>query len=230
MLVLTSRKPDKTELLAFLRWAWSHHRAVYFLGGVRTDVLSRDIAVESVESELFLLPEYDSPTNAYPDGVRLKEFDFGIYKFVPRAPALPRLDVGNGDGLYVKDFHAVERDARGTYRWTRAESYLLLVGVPADANQLVLWMDNGGRPASAPPAQIEVFGRRRLARQCGRRTRDTTLLFPIPPDIARTAESSADAMTIRLNTITWNPAALLKVIDDRDLGVMVDRVEIRRAP
>ena len=230
VLVLTSRKPDKSELLAFLRWAWSHHRVVYFLGGVRTDVLSRDIAVESVATELFLLPEYDSPTNAYPDGVRLKEFDFGIYKFVPRAPALPRLDVGNGDGLYVKDFHAVERDARGTYRWTRAESYLLLIGVPADANQLVLWMDNGGRPASAPPAQIEVsVGDVSLGSVVvgpGMRP----YVFPIPLDIARAAESSADAMTIRLNTITWNPGALLKVIDDRDLGVMVDRVEIRRAP
>ena len=230
VLVLTTRKPDKTELLAFLKWAWSRYRAVYFLGGIRTDVLSRDIAVESVETDLFLLPEYDSPTNAYPDGVRLKEFDFGIYKFVPRTPALPQLDIGNGDGLYVRDFHAVERDARGTYRWTRAESYLVLVGVPGDANHLVLWMDNGGRPASAPPAQIAVsVGDVSLGSVVvgpGMRP----YVFPIPPDIARAAESSADAMTIRLNTITWNPSALLKVTDDRDLGVMVDRVEIRRAP
>ena len=230
VLMLTTRKPDKAELLAFLKWAWSRYRAVYFLGGIRTDVLSRDIAVEPVATERFLLPEYDSPINAYPDGVRLKEFDFGIYKFVPRAPALPRLDIGNGDGLYVRDFHAVERDARGTYRWTRAESYLVLVGVTADANQLVLWMDNGGRPASAPPAQIEVsVGDVSLGSVVvGPAMRP--YVFPIPPDIARAAESSADAMTIRLNTITWNPGALLKVIDDRDLGVMVDRVEIRRAP
>lgn len=230
VLVLTSRKPDKAELLAFLRWAWSRYRAVYFLGGNRTDVLSRDIAVESVASERFLLPEYDSPTNAYPDGVRLKEFDFGIYKFVPRAPALPRLDVGSGDGLYVREFHAEERDARGSYRWTRAESYLTLVGVPADASQLVLWMDNGGRPASAPPAQIDVsVGAVSLGRVVvGPGIRPYA--FPIPPDIARAAEASADPMTIRLDTVTWNPGALLKAIDDRDLGVMVDRVEIRRAP
>ena len=91
-------------------------------------------------------------------------------------------------------------------------------------------MDNGGRPASAAPAQIEVSVGDVSLGSVGVGPGMRPYVFPIPPDIARAAESSADAVTIRLNTITWNPGALLKVIDDRDLGVMVDRVEIRRAP
>ena len=62
-------------------------REVYFIGGGGTDLLSRDIAVESVASERFQIPEYQSLRNAYPTRVRFKEFDFGIYRFVPPSPS-----------------------------------------------------------------------------------------------------------------------------------------------
>ena len=44
------------------------------------------------------------------------------------------------------------------------------------------------------------------------------------------AAASPDAVTVRLRTVTWRPKEILNVGDDRELGVMVDRVEIRRAP
>jgi hypothetical protein len=127
-------------------------------------------------------------------------------------------------------FHAKERDQRGTYRWTRGLSYLSLIGVPGDANELVLWMDNGGRPAAAPPARVEVFvGDISLgAVVVGPGMQPYRL--PIPPEVARAAAASPDAVTVRLRTVTWRPRAILRVADDRELGVMVDRVEIRRAP
>ncbi|MBK5296112.1 MAG: glycosyltransferase family 39 protein [Vicinamibacteria bacterium] len=230
VLVLSSRKPDKAAWLAFLKWAWAHYRAVYFVGGVGTDVLSRDVAGTSAVSERFLVPQYDSPMNAYPERVRLKEFDFGVYRLVPRSPALPVIDIGEGDGLNVVRFHAAERDARGTYRWTRALSYLILIGVPADARQLVLWMDNGGRPASLQPAQVEAFfGDISLGRVVvGPGMRPYTL--PIPAEVASAAASSPDAATVRLHTVTWRPRAVLGATDQRELGVMVSRVEIRRPP
>ena len=94
-----------------------------------------------------------------PTHVRFKEFDFGIYRFVPPTTAASEMaiDVGDEDDLQVVRFHAKERDQRGTYRWTRGLSYLSLVGLPADGRELVLWMDNGGRPAQAPPAEVEAF-------------------------------------------------------------------------
>jgi hypothetical protein len=54
--------------------------------------------------------------------------------------------------------------------------------------------------------------------------------LPIPAAVAAAAASSPDAMTVRLRTATWRPRAVLGGADDRELGVMVDRVEVRRAP
>ena len=88
-------------------------------------------------------------------------------------------------------------------------------------------MENGGRPASAPPADVQVFlGDVRLGTaRVGRARQEYT--FPLPSDAAAAGRDSA---TLRLVTTTWNPRASLGVDDDRDLGVMVDRVEVRRGP
>ena len=38
---------------------------------------------------------------------------------------------------------------------------------------------------------------------------------------------TGDTTTIRLVTDTWNPRETMGVADDRDLGVIVDRLEVR---
>jgi hypothetical protein len=232
VLVLNSPKPDKAVFEVFVAWARQHYRGVYFMGGGGTDLLSQRVAVRAIASERFQIPEYESLRNAYPMRVRFKEFDFGIYEFVtpPPAPATLALDIGEQDDLQVVRFHAKERDQRGTYRWTRALSYLSLIGVPADAQALVLWMDNGGRPSKTPPAEVEAFiGEVSLGKVVvGDGMRAYSLA--IPADVARAAAASPDAVTVRLRTVTWRPRSVLGVADDRELGVMVDRVEVRRAP
>lgn len=232
VLVLNSPKPDKAVFEVFLGWARQHYRDVYFIGGGGTDLLSQRVAVEAIASERFQVPEYESLRNAYPTRVRFKEFDFGIYKFVPPPPVAEALvlDVGEHDDLQVVRFHSKERDQRGTYRWTRALSYLSLTAVPADTQALVLWMDNGGRPPTAPPAEVEAFiGNVSLGRVVvGSGMRGYSLA--VPPEVARAAAASQDAVTVRLRTVTWSPRATLGAADDRQLGVMVDRVELRRAP
>jgi len=230
VLVLNSPKPDKTAFETLLGWARTRYRQVYFIGGGGTDLLSRSVAVEAVASDRFQIPEYESVRNGYPVRVRHKEFDFGIYRFVPPRDAASDvvIDVGEQDDLQVVRFHSKERDTRGTYRWTRATSYLSLVDVPADARELVLWMDNGGRPPAAGPADVELFvgeisiGRALVASGIA------PYAFPIPPALATAMSSSRDAVTVRIRTATWRPRDVLKVADDRDLGVMVDRVEVRR--
>lgn len=231
VLVLNSPKPDKLVFARFLQWARQRYDNVYFLGGGGTDLLSRDVGVQPVASEYFQVPEYESPRNAYPRRARRKEFDFGIYRFV--APASDRtgfaLDLGTMDDLHVVRFHAKERDARGTFRWTGPQSYLSLTGITPDTRQLVLWMENGGRPASAPPARVEVYiaGIQLGAVVVGAVRQAYS--FEIPIDLARAAAASADAVTIRLVSTTWNPRALLGVPDSRNLGVMVSRVEVRES-
>jgi hypothetical protein len=232
VLVLANPKPDSLRFARFLGWARSKYSGVYFLGGGGTDLLSRQVAVEPVASERFQVPEYESLRNAYPTHVRRKEFDFGIYRFVDPARHPPALafDIGAMDDLYVVRFHAKEQDARGTFRWTGPQSYLSLVGVPADARELVIWMENGGRSPKAPPAEVEAFvGARTLGKFVVDNQR-RPYAYPIPADLAAELSRDDDAATVRLVSTTWNPHALTGANDDRDLGVMVDRVEIRRAP
>ena len=228
VLVLATPKPDSLRFAAFLRWARAHYRGVYFLGGGGTDLLSREVAVEPIAGERFQVPEYESLRNAYPTHVRRKEFDFGIYRFVdPGQPSRGlSLDIGEMDDLYVVRFHAKERDARGTFRWTRGQSYLSLLGISPAMRELVLWMEDGGRPPNAVPAQIEVLiGASSLGRVRVGSTRQP-YSFLIPETLAAQAAASLDATTVRLVSTTWNPRALTGADDDRDLGVMVDRVEL----
>ena len=86
-------------------------------------------------------------------------------------------------------------------------------------------MDAERRPAaeSAAPARVEAF--------IGDRSIGTVVVGPtLQPysfsDYA-TATLIGDTTTIRLVTDTWNPRETMGAADDRDLGVIVDRVEVR---
>ena len=50
--------------------------------------------------------------------------------------------------------------------------------------------------------------------------------FEIPPDVARDA-AAADPPRLRIQTNTWSPRDALGSGDDRQLGVMIDRVQVR---
>jgi hypothetical protein len=83
-------------------------------------------------------------------------------------------------------------------------------------------MHNGGRPAKASPARVEVF--------LGDRSLGAVVVGPRLEAYSfsiRDLNLNADSTTIRLVTDTWNPRQLLGADDDRDLGVILDRIEIR---
>ena len=224
VLVLNSPKPDKLAFAKFVGWARQHYRQVYFLGGGGTDLLSSTVGVEPVVSERFQVPEYESRRNAYPTHVRQKEFDYGLYRFV--TPAATRsvftLDIGDKDDLYVVRFHAKERDRRGTFRWTQRQSYLSMPALTPERHELVLWMHNGGRPSQVPPARVDVY--------IGDQSIGSVVVGPALQPYSFQIDSHAlagETTTIRLVTATWNPRATMGAADDRDLGVIVDRVEVR---
>ena len=230
VLVLDSRTPDREMFAGFLAWARSRYREVFFIGGGGTDLLSRSLGVASVWSERFQVPEYESPRNAYPRTVRRKEWDFGIYRFITPRGMSPwfALDVGTADDLHVVRFHAKERHRNDiTFRWTRDRSYVsILVGQP-DASLLTIWMSDGGRPAEAGPARV------RLAlddRALGTVTVDSAFrpyTFALPPDLAPVLATQEQPARLELSTTPWNPRELLGGPDDRELGVMIDRLELK---
>jgi hypothetical protein len=228
VLVLSTPKPNKEMFAAFLDWARGAYKTVYFLGEGGTDLISPRFGVTVVANEQFQVPEYQSLRNAYPTRARLKPFDFGIYRFEPPRvhDGASSLDLGTRDDLHVLRFHAKEHNDEATFRWTRDVSYVSLLGVEPSTRQLVLVMSNGGRPDRLPPATVEVFldDRRLGAVTVGNGFRPYT--FDIPPDVAAAASGTADAALVKIVSSTWNPRAALGAGDDRDLGVMIDRVDV----
>jgi hypothetical protein len=229
VLVLNSPRPDRGRFREFLEWARTRYANVYFVGGGGTDLLSRSITVASVASERFQVPEYESPRNAYPTGPRMKEFDFGVYRFVPaRADgAWFSLDVGLRDDLHVVRFHAKEETAGSTFRWTRRLSYVSLVGLHADTRTLTLWLNDGGRPESLGPAHIFVHLDDQLLGETDVTRGFRPYSFDIPAAITQAASTRDEPILLRIEGNVWNPRQALGASDDRDVGVMVDRVEAR---
>jgi hypothetical protein len=234
VLELKPARPDKPTFAAFLEWARTRYARVFFVGGGGTDLLSFRYGVTAVGSERFQVPEYESAINAYPRGARRKEFEFGIYEFTPgaatpsaTAPVWFDLDIGTNDDLHVLRFHAKEQTEGRSFRWTRARSYVSVTTLTENNRELTMMLSDGGRPAAAPPAKLEVFLHGELLGSATVSGPFRRYAFNIPPELARSASAVRDPVELRLVTVTWNPLQVLGTPDDRDLGVMVDRVTIK---
>ncbi len=124
-------------------------------------------------------------------------------------------------------FHAKERHARGeTFRWSRDESYISILP-PTHAVAITLWMSSGGRPAAATPARMELYADDRSIGSATIADGFRPYRFEVPADLASAWASEFRTVRLKLISTTWNPRRILGVPDDRDLGVMVDRIEIR---
>jgi hypothetical protein len=138
------------------------------------------------------------------------------------------MTIGRLDDLHVVRFHAKETRAENgmVYRWSRGTSYVMLMGIREQARQVTISMSNGGRPPTAAAATVQVaFGEQVI----GTASVDDAVrsyAFRIPPELAAGAAAASDPVRLRLQVPTWNPAQQLGVDDNRDLGVMVMRVEV----
>jgi uncharacterized membrane protein len=229
VLVLSTAAPDKTTFAAFLDRMRARYSRVLFLGGGGTDLLSSRWSVTPIAGERFGVPEWESAWNAFPRAERRKDFEYSLYQFgPPRPPASETtLDVGINDDLNVIRFHAKETTEGRTIRWSQRQSFLILDHVAAADRTLAMWMSDGGRPEAAPPAVVRVsIGARELG--AVRVTHGFAEYdLGIPADVAAAAAASGEPVWVTLRTETWNPLRTLGAPDNRDLGVMVDRVAVR---
>jgi hypothetical protein len=229
VLVFSNAAPDKTTFAAFLETARARYRRVLFLGGGGTDLLSSRWSVAPLASDRFQVPEYESARNAYPTRPKQKEFEYSLYVFGP--PVAPsganELDLGVNDDLNVIRFHAKEVTEGRTVRWSQDESAVIVSRIGAGDRALALWMNDGGRPPAAPPADVTVLLKDRVLGTVRVTRGFNEYTVPIPADAAAAAAAAGEPVRITLRTATWNPRTLLGTNDDRDLGVMVDRVAVR---
>jgi hypothetical protein len=162
----------------------------------------------------------------------MKEFDYGIYRLLPAPPGATgpvRLEIGVKDDVNVVRFHAKERQADTglTFRWTRGLSYVLLQGISPAARELTIWMSRGGRPASAPPADVSVTIGGALLGVATPTDEIAPHSFALSPALVARLTATADPARLELRVATWSPAALVGGNDTRELGVLVTRVDVR---
>lgn len=232
VLVLYSSRPDKPMLVEFLAWARNQYDNVYFMGGGGTDLVSPGLRLETIRSEAFAVPQYElTHYSVYPARERTKPFNLTVYRFVEGSmdEGAFRIDVGAADDLHVIRFHGKERwgNEKTTFRWTRDRSYFSVPKVSADDRELVVRMGNGGRPAKVPPPRVTVFlGDRAIGtEQVEGHFRDYA--FTIPAELAAELATRTTGAEIRIESTTWTPRDVLGNADERQLGVMIDRAEIR---
>src|SRR5688572_698966 len=231
VIVLSSPRPDKAMFAEFVGWARPRYDNVFFIGGGGTDLLSRGMRIEVVRTERFTVPQYEATGyDTYPRRARTKPFDLTMYRFIDGSGDEDtfRMDVGASDDLHVVRFHGKERLGGDLdFRWTRDRSYFVVPHFKTTDRELVLRMSNGGRPRKTVQARVAVF----LAeRQIGSADPDSQFrdyTFSIPSDLAAELAANAIGSEVRLESTTWIPRDVLGNGDERQLGVMIDRAEIR---
>jgi hypothetical protein len=230
VLVLNSARPDKALVASFIDWARARYKRVFFVGGGGTDLLSYNYGVAARGGERFQVPEYQSALNAFPRSVRQKEFEYGLYEFTDpgeRSEGWFDLDVGTNDDLHVLRFRAKESADGRSFRWTQGTSAISVTTIAASAREVTIIMSDGGRPAGTPPAMVDVFLHDQLLGRIQVAGGFRPYSLAIPRDLAQRAADSTEPVQLRLRSTLWNPSRALGSPDDRDLGVMLDRVTIK---
>jgi hypothetical protein len=231
VLILNSPVPDKPTIAAFLQWAEGRYARVLFVGAGGTDLLSREWSTKVVASDRFQVPEYVAAPNEYPRYPRVKQFDYTIYEFTP--PAADEngrdfvLDIGVGDDLNVLRFHAKEDTEGHTFRWSQAVSYVVLPDLHAANREVTIWMSDGGRPPAAPPAEVVIALDDRILGTVQVNTGFSAYTVEIPAELAASLAARKAPVRLKLTTQVWRPGEALGTSDDRELGIMVDRVAVK---
>jgi hypothetical protein len=88
-------------------------------------------------------------------------------------------------------------------------------------------MGTGGRPAQAPTAEVEVSVDGHVLGTVVPVDDVRPYAFAVPPAISAALAREESAVRLRLRVPAWKPSAVLGTPDDRELGVIVTRVEVR---
>lgn len=235
VLVLHEPRPDRQKFAAFLKTALARYNRVLFVTGGGSDFLSRGVIATPIAFRQLIVPEYETTDwRSVPDEVRRKDLGYTVFNLTlgEREPSGFDLDLGYQDDLHVVRFYAreIESSEGRTLRWTMGlpgQSVISATGLSGRERELILVMSSGGRPANAPPAEVEVFfndvsiGRV----QVGQGFREYRLR--IAPELAEAAGASMAPAQIRIATTAWVPSESGPGSPDtRALGVMIDRLAI----
>ena len=231
VLVFSSAAPDKLVFEGFLNWAHEHYTRVFFLGAGGTDLLSPAWDAVVAGTDRFRVPEYVAGPGEFPRQPRAKQFDYTIYEFIaPRSEDSANeaaVDLGTRDDLNVLRFHAKEETEGRSFRWSQDDSYVIVPQLNDSVRIVTLWMSDGGRPDAAPPARVVVALDGDVIGSAEVDTGFKPYVFQIPASLASRVAAKKAPVRLKLTTPVWSPEEVLGTPDDRELGVMVDRVTVK---
>ena len=224
-LELARFNPDPARL-SHLVQAWrGRYRNIYFVHTYSTDLCG--LFLQRVEDLSFGTFEWERAYTRKPAGPTFQALRFRISRVVPpqdlQVPALPEVDIGSSDDFQVSGFYDKEGFGERTYRWTGRCASVYLPALRG-GDEVVITAATGLRPATLPAHVAVSIGPARLggfdatAAWTDQALKVPAVLPPGPP-------------VLRLDVTPWRPANVLAgATDSRDLGVMVDRIRLRRPP
>lgn len=225
VLELARWNPDPDRLAHLISHWRQTYRNVYFAYTYRAEQGLCGVFLQKVLDEFFPTLEWERSYLRPPRRAEGRSFRFSVARVVSpeqlAVPALMEVDIGGSDDFQVSGFFEKEGGGEHTYRWTGSCGAVYLPAVNG-GDTLILTASVGYRPASNPAhVEMNLSGKTLGHRLIGADWTSYEILLPKSlPDGPR---------LLRLRVPTWRPADVLADSSDiRDLGIMVDRVKIKR--
>lgn len=198
-----------------------------------TRVRSDDYTFSPVGEVALDIPLPETSFDHLPKGIVHYPYALEIYKVEPTWKAGSAiypfsLDVGRFDyGYLMSGFYAREGSPGGWYRWTGKSAEVIVPWAP-EGKSLVLSLAVGSqRPAGVEPANVALYLNGVLLDRFDLGNEFKTQTIVVPPDLI--ADPQVKMALLRLETNTWIPAEA-GLADVRELGIVLDRVDLNRAP
>lgn len=222
--------PDPQQL-AHLIAAWRKtYRNIYFVTSFRTDVCG--LFLERTQTFRFTSSEFEWTYDRVPAKPEPRVVEFFLSRVIEpetlRVTTEPLIDIGGSGDLQTSGFFEAEATGDRTYRWTGGcldergnATGSIYVPAAAAGARVRIRATSHLRPPTAKPAVVKAFfGQVPIGEFTADGTwRDfeVTLPSPLPPG----------SKILRLDVPAWRPANTDPLATDtRDLGIMVDLVEI----
>jgi hypothetical protein len=225
-----SLKPPKDRLEHLLADWRDQYRDVYFITNYKISLSG--LFTRHVQDFWFATEKYEYAYTRPPKGPEPFHLRFTLSKAVDlddlteRVPKLPDLDVGGSDDLQVAWFHEKELDEDGTsFRWSQRTSSVFLPAIGGGTSTLVLRVA-GPKEEQAPLHSVDVALDGHPLGSLNPSRSFEAFELEIPKALQSRAEATYAILT--LDTQIWRPSnSIPDATDVRELGVRVDRIEVR---
>lgn len=222
--------PDPERLTHLIR-AWRQtYRNIYFVTSFRTDVCG--LFLERTQTFRFASTEFEWTYDRVPEKPEPRSVEFFLSRVIEpetlRVTTEPLIDIGGSGDLQTSGFFESEATGDLTYRWTGGcldergnATGSIYVPAATPGARIRIRATAHLRPATARPAVVKVVWNEipvgGFTADAEWREAEITLPDPLPPGSG----------ILRLEVPAWRPSNTDKSsTDTRDLGIMVDRVEV----